>query len=265
MLTLQTVGSGKASENISEVTEGGISETDSTENTDVKSEADTLSNPTAEPAAKKAPLLKKENINNVGDFLKSFIKQPVQTVQSGALGFVESLIIIAAQAIGLGLLMFILTFRVGRISGLNMFGFSAFSFPERLGVLFLGLICALILSVVLSALIIFLGKVIYKGKFEGKADFPKLLSYIAASEIPLTVSLVVAVVLSIFTPLWIVSIVLAFGCVSAIAFAPTVFKSVFDITDDQSVYGAMFAYAMQVSAVVGLLSQIGDGVIRVLI
>ena len=117
---------------------------------------------------------------------------------------------------------------------------------------------------VLSVLILFFGKIIYKGNFNGAADFKKLLGYIAASEIPLTVSLVLSAVLAIFAPFWIIDIVLAFGCVSAVAFAPTIFKSMFDITDDQSVFGTMFAYAIQAAAVLGLLSQIADGLIKFL-
>ena len=215
-----------------------------------------------ETVYRKAPPIQKENINNIADFLKSFIKQPIQTVQSGTLGFIESLILIGVQAIGLALMLFILTFRVN--SGYSFLSYSGFSLPSKIGVFFTGLIFSIILTAVLSLLILFFGKIIYKGKFNGVEDYKKLLGYIAASEIPLTAALIISAVLSVLFPFWFINIVLAFGCVSAIAFAPTIFKSVFDLTDDQCIFGTMFAYTIQSAVILGLLSQIGSGLIKAL-
>ncbi|MCL2086856.1 MAG: hypothetical protein FWH05_04590 [Oscillospiraceae bacterium] len=245
MLTLQTVGPGKGSEALSD---GEVSNNQGSHNGTVTPITTPTAPSQATQKAKEVGNLLTDASKGALGFLKVFAKNPIGAMLETSLGFKESIIFAVAQALGLALTLLVLTFRGWNspIVGLlfvvygNVGGGSS-----RFALFFQAIFICAILLVILTAVTLFFGKVVFKGTFDGSSGIKKLIGYILTAQIPLTFTLVVSIIVGLIAPPLVVALV-AMGVVAAIVLGPSVFSSVFGLTENQSAYATISTYSVQI-------------------
>lgn len=244
MLTLQTAAPGVAS---AVTTEGEVP------NSNAPGVTTSGTPPTAQPS--QASKMAKEGMDTfikAGEgafgFLKVFIKNPIGAMRGASLGFNESLIFAGAQALGLALTLLVLTFRGGNLPIIGSV-FAAYGrtmgAPSRIGLFFQAILFCAVLLIILTAVTLFFGKVVFKGNFGGSGDFKKLFGYVLTAEIPLTFALVVSVVVALIAPPLAFALIAA-GVIAAIVLESAVFSSVFGLSEDQSAYATISTFSIQI-------------------
>jgi TM2 domain-containing membrane protein YozV len=176
-------------------------------------------------------------------FLKGFVKNPIGAMREKSLSFNESLIFAGAQALGLALTLIVLSYRG---ASLPILGSLFRGYGDSRIILFLQAIffCTLLL-IVLTAVTLFFGKVVFKGTFEGSDDFRKLIGYVVTAEVPLTLSLIASIIVALIAPPLVLALISA-GIVAAIVLESSVFSSVFNLSEDRSAYATISTYSVQI-------------------
>jgi hypothetical protein len=191
-------------------------------------------------------------------FIKEFFKSPVSAIQTYSLEFKEALAFIGVHALGAAISMLILTFRGREIFFLGSF-LQALSY--RKAELFFGTFFISLLSSAFIAGIVWLLNRIIKGILGDKGHLLKILSTIAIVQFPVMTAFIISIPLGLLSAHLLIILAVA-GFLTSILLMFVIYRTIFEFSDDQSLFATIITSAVQIAVVAMLESALIESVVN---
>jgi hypothetical protein len=191
-------------------------------------------------------------------FIREFFKAPVSAIQTYSLELKEALAFIGIHALGAAISMLILTFRGREIFFLGSF-LQALSY--RKAELFFGTFFISLFSSAFIAGIVWLLNRIIKGILGDKGHLLKILSTAAVIQFPVMAAFIIAIPLGLLSAHLLI-ILFIVGFLTSILLTFVIYRTIFEFSDDQSLFATIIASASQIAIIVMLESALIESVIN---